>query len=168
MKIFRFGAISVFLLISSLSFAQDKIGHINSAELLSMMPEVKVADTELQRVAKQLEDQERNMIMEYQRKMSELEAQQDSLMPSILEMRYNELQDMQARIQNFQQKAQDDLMKKKEQIYSPILERAENSIREVAKENGYKYVLDSGMGAVLYFEETDDIMPLVKKKLNLE
>src|ERR1700741_3650820 len=34
------------------------------------------------------------------------------------------------------------------------------------KEAGYKYVLDTSTGMVLYSEASDDILPLVKKKLD--
>ncbi|HXU27839.1 MAG TPA: OmpH family outer membrane protein, partial [Bacteroidia bacterium] len=35
----------------------------------------------------------------------------------------------------------------------------------VAKENGFKYVLDTSTGIVLFHEPSDDIFALVKKKL---
>ena len=40
------------------------------------------------------------------------------------------------------------------------------AIEAVAKENSYKYVLDTSTGNVLYSEPADDILPLVKKKLD--
>ena len=43
--------------------------------------------------------------------------------------------------------------------------KATIAIDLVAKENGYKYVLDTSSGNVLYTEPADDILPLVKKKL---
>ena len=38
----------------------------------------------------------------------------------------------------------------------------------MGKENGYTYIFDAGVGAVLYSQDSDDIMPLVKKKLGLK
>jgi outer membrane protein len=46
-------------------------------------------------------------------------------------------------------------------------ESRKKSVEEVAKENGYKYVIDSSQGTLLYSEPADDVMPLVKKKLGL-
>jgi Skp family chaperone for outer membrane proteins len=37
----------------------------------------------------------------------------------------------------------------------------------VAKEKGYDYILDTGLGMVLYASDSEDILPLVKKKLGL-
>ena len=41
------------------------------------------------------------------------------------------------------------------------------TIKDVAKEAGYRNVIDSSMGVMLYSNPDDDLMPLVKKKLNL-
>ncbi|MFN9882854.1 MAG: OmpH family outer membrane protein, partial [Bacteroidota bacterium] len=64
--------------------------------------------------------------------------------------------------------AQEKLQTKKQEIYSPILKKAEDAVKAVAKENGYAYVFDTSIGAVIYAQDADDIMPLVKKKLNLK
>ncbi len=53
-------------------------------------------------------------------------------------------------------------------MYSPILKKAEDAIKQVAKENNYSYVFDMGTGAVIYAQDSDDLMPLVKKKLGLK
>ena len=44
-----------------------------------------------------------------------------------------------------------------------------NAIKEVGKENGFTYVFDLSAGGILYFaDNTEDILPLVKKKLGLQ
>ena len=96
--------------------------------------------------------------MANEEKMSDLEK----------EMAADELQDLQNRIDKFRTKAQEKLDMEKEKIYSPILEKAQNAIDEVATENGYNYVFDTGYGILLHFDKGDDIMPLVKKKLGIE
>ena len=53
-------------------------------------------------------------------------------------------------------------------MLKPIVDRAKKAIEEVGKENGYTYIFDAGVGAVLYSQDSDDIMPLVKKKLGLK
>ena len=51
-------------------------------------------------------------------------------------------------------------------LLTPIIDRAKEAIRDVAKENGYTYIFDSAVGVTLY-EGGDDVLPLVKKKLGL-
>jgi outer membrane protein len=46
------------------------------------------------------------------------------------------------------------------------MEKAKKGIEAVAKEGGYKYVLDTSVGNVLYSEPADDIFAAVKKKLD--
>ena len=75
---------------------------------------------------------------------------------------------MQARIDSFQKSAQDDITKKENELLKPILDKAKKAIEDVATENKYNYVFETGYGAVLYSDPGDDILPLVMKKLGLK
>jgi outer membrane protein len=79
-----------------------------------------------------------------------------------------ELQDLQARIQSFEEQAQTELQTKQEEMLKPLVDKAKEAIGEVAKEHGYTYVFDSALGVLLYSEESDNIMELVKKKLGIK
>jgi outer membrane protein len=73
---------------------------------------------------------------------------------------------LQADIQQFSQSAEQDMMKKKEELYMPIYNKAKTAINEVAKAKGYDYVLDSSEGlGVLMTNSANDLMNDVKKKL---
>jgi outer membrane protein len=160
--------LSGFLLMSANLFAQAvKIGHINSAELLSLMPESKTADGELQKFGQSLEAQLKTMGAEYQTKLQDYQSKESLMADAIKQTKEKEILDLQGRIQEFQQTAQESIQKKKEELYSPVLKKAEDAINEVAKENGYTYVLDSSLGVVLYKLDGNDLGPLVKKKLGL-
>lgn len=146
----------------------QKLGHINSSDLLQKMPEVKVADSTLALYQKQLEDQNSKMISAYQ---SMLSAYQDSSKiwnEVIAEYRQNELSQMEQNIQDFQQSAQDKFANKKDELYSPILKKADDAIKAVAKANSYAYIFDTSDGAVLYSSDSDDIMSLVTKQLGIQ
>jgi len=116
-----------------------KFGHINSAELLSAMPEVKDADKKLQEFAASLENQLKLMTNEYQTKVQTYQSQQASMADPIKDAKVKEITDLEGRIQEFQQTAQESVSKKKEELYSPILKKAENAIVDLAKEKGYAY-----------------------------
>ncbi|HRC33703.1 MAG TPA: OmpH family outer membrane protein, partial [Bacteroidia bacterium] len=79
-----------------------------------------------------------------------------------------EITDLEDRIREFQQSAQENISKKKEEIYAPILKKAEEAIKGIAKEKGYTYIFDAGVGVLLYSQDSDDILPLVKAKLGLK
>lgn len=52
-------------------------------------------------------------------------------------------------------------------MYGPILQKANDGIKAVAKANGYTYIFDSGAGSILFAEESDDVLPLLKAHLKL-
>ena len=84
----------------------------------------------------------------------------------IKKTKQDELQSLQTRIQDFNQQAQMDYQKKSAELTAPIVEKAKKAIEAVAKENGYKYVLDTSSGTVLFSEQSEDILIAVKKKLD--
>jgi outer membrane protein len=161
----------VLALFSTASFAQTlKFGHINSAELIQMMPETKGADSTLKRHAEQLDAQLKGMTAEYQSKLQAYQQKMDSMPDAIRTVKEKELTDLGQRIQDFQQTAQDGIQKKKEEVYGPIFKKAEDAIKQIAKDKSYSYIFDTSpnLGTVIYAQESDDIMPLVKTKLNIK
>lgn len=145
-----------------------KLGHINSNQLLSIMPETKAADSVLQKFGSSLQNQLQTMSTEYDTKVTDYKKNEASMLDAVKEMKVKEITDLEDRIREFQQSAQDNVSKKKEEVYQPILKKAEEAIKSVAKEKGYTYIFDAGIGALLYSQDSDDILPLVKAKLGLK
>jgi outer membrane protein len=95
------------------------------------------------------------------------QSQSATMSDLIKQTKEKELQDLQGRIDAFQQKAQTDLQAKQAELVQPFIDKAKVAVKEVAKENKYTYILNSIEDVVLYSETSDDIMPLVKKKLGI-
>ncbi len=148
----------------------SKVGHINVDQLISLMPETKEAEKALQAYAQSLETDLTDMQTELQTKVNKFRANEAVMTELSKENKYKEIQDLDSRIQEYQQKAQQDLQKKEMELLTPVLEKAQNAITEVATEGGFAYILDSSnsKGNVIYHEGGTDIMPLVKKKLGLQ
>jgi len=157
----------VMMTVSIAMFAQKgpKIGHINSNDLLTAMPERANIQKELEQHAEQLRATLDAMRKEYETKVAEFQSKQDVMTDIIKETKIKEITDLEKRITEFQQTAEADLQKKEQELLQPIIDKAKEAINTVAKENGYTYVLDSSVGVVLYSIEGDDILPMVKKKL---
>lgn len=147
--------------------AQQKIGHINADELLQMMPETKAAQTQLEAYGKQLEKELEEMANELDRKYKSFVDNQAVLTTLAKQSKQQELQQLQQRIQQYEQDAQRDLQNKQVELLTPIIEKATKAVQEVAKENGYAYILDSSQSKAVIISQNDatDIMKLVKKKL---
>lgn len=156
--------------LSTFTFAQKsvKIGHINSNELLAAMPERETVQKQIEDHAAQLTATMDAMRKEYETKVGEFQAKQDVMTDIIRDNKIKEITDLEKRITEFQKTAQADLQKKEETLLQPIIDKAKKAIDDVAKENNYTYILDSSLGVVLYSIDSDDILPLVKKKLNIQ
>lgn len=147
--------------------AQSKIAHINTSELMNAMPEMKVFEKKLKDFENVLRAQLEDMQNELQKKY--MDYMQDSVSPpAIMEIKKKKLEDLQANIQQFAQSAEQDMAKKKEELYLPIYNKAKDAINEVAKSKGFDYVLDSSEGlGVLVVQPLNDLLNDVKKKLGI-
>ena len=162
--------IALFLFSGTTVNAQNyKFGHINSQELLSIMPERDSAEAKIQLYAKKLESQLEIMNVEYNNKLNDYVENRDNLAPLVKQTKEQELNEIQKRIQDFTANAEQELQQQNAQLIQPIILKAEKAIKDVAKENGFTYIFDLSRGSVIYFsEQSEDILPLVKKKLGLE
>ncbi len=145
-----------------------KLGHINSNDLMQIMPGRDSAQTVLQAEVQELETTLKTMQSEMEKRYNEYMENQSGWTELIRNTKQREIQDMGARIQEFQENAQKQLQQREQELLKPIIDRAKKAIEDVAAEGGYSYVFDSGVSALLYSPESDDIMPLVKKKLGLK
>ena len=153
------------ILISGNSFAQ-KSGHIDTQALLTAMPERQQAQAELQKAAKEYQNQIEEMQVEYNKKYQDYAQGADSLSNLIRQTKEQELMELQQRIQAFQQNAQKELADKETQLFQPIMDKAKKAIQEIGKENKLLYIYDSS--TLLYIsDQSVDILPLVKKKLGI-
>ena len=160
---------AVFILAATVCTAglsAQKIAHISLDSLVSLMPETKTAKDVAQNYLKNLEGEIAKMTDEFQKKYSDYMAAGETMSELVRKTKEEELTQMQRRIEDFRGQAQQDYQKKYGELTAPIMEKAKKGIEAVVKEGGYKYVLDTSMGNVLYTEPADDILLSVKKKLD--
>ncbi len=147
---------------------KTKIGVINIGELLKLMPEYDSVMVAYQAKYDQMQKDLQQLYSEFQTKKEAYGKDQDNLTDMMKSIRMQELDDLQKRIQSFQEGAQDELNKFVDAKQAPILKKIRTAINEVAKENGFTHILNNSQDQVLYYAEAFDILPLVKKKLNLK
>lgn len=150
-------------------FAQEaKVALVNSNEILQIMPEITAMQGQLKELNDQFTKEMKTMEDEWTNKYNSYIAQQDSLTENIKTKRMQELQDIQDRMQNFSQVAQQDMGKKQQELLAPIQEKLRNAIKAVGDEKGYTYIFDNNPLIVLYVGNAAvDATPLVKAKLGL-
>jgi outer membrane protein len=146
----------------------QKIGYIDFNSLVAAMPGVDSVKIKLQTYQKTLSDQLDAMRAEFENKYLEYQQASSGMSDLIKQTKEKELQDLQGRIDAFQQKAQTDLQTKQQELLQPIVTKAKAAIKEVAKENKYTYIVNAIEDILLFSEPADDILPLVKKKLGIQ
>ncbi len=155
--------------VSTLSAQSNaKLGYINSSELMQMMPGMDTVETALTAHRASLEQTMQTMVQEYQNKGAEFQNSYNTMSQIIRQTKEKELQDMQTRIQQFQQTADQDLQRKQGELFNPLITRAQKAIADVSKENGFTYVFDVSTGSLVYYESGENIMDLVKTKLGIK
>ncbi|WP_134088380.1 OmpH family outer membrane protein [Olivibacter sp. XZL3] len=167
-------AAGLFLTVGAVN-AQQKIGHVNSQEILFLMPEYKTANQALETFVGTKRTEIQQMDAERQKKITAFmdkqktrsEANKETV-DQELQTLSTEIQQMEGRMGEVQQKAEQEVGAKREEVFQPVFEKAEKAIQAVAKEKGYAYILDIAQQSVLYFEGGDDISAAVKTKLGID
>jgi outer membrane protein len=161
---------ALFITFSSSTQAQNnvKIGYIDFNTLVSAMPGIDSVKIKLQKYQQTLSDQMDAMGAEFENKYLDYQSKSSGMSDLIKQTKEKELTDLQGRIDAFKAKAQTDFQSKQQELLQPIISKAKDAVKEIAKENKYTYVINSIEDIMLYAEPTDDIMPLVKKKLGIQ
>lgn len=85
---------------------------------------------------------------------------------AVKDVRRGELQKMLQDLQTEDQRIQQQLQQRQQELITPINRKAFDAIQSVAKENGYSYIFEKG--ALLVAPPAEDVLPLVAKKLNVK
>lgn len=144
----------------------QKYGHVNSGEILQVMPGVDSLQIKLQAFQSDLQAMYESMMNEYQTKKDKFDREVGTMSSAVRQVREKELEDLGLRIQEFQSNAQEDLEEKQYELAKPFQDAIQNAIDKVAKANGFAYIFDTKI--LLYYESGEDITPLVKKELGIK
>lgn len=168
-NMFKLVAVVAFLLTAMGVSAQVKLGHIETQKLIQAMPEMAAARKTMETKQTEIEKELTNMQEQFKMKLDEYSKNGKAMSDVIRASKEQELQELQQRIQSFQQIAMDNLEKTQAELMQPIMDKALNAIKAVGKEHGFTYIFDLSQGGILYnADNTEDVLPLVKKKLGLQ
>ena len=155
------------LLIVPMALSAQKFGHVNTQELFAQMPEVAQIRLKMDTIQGQYEAQLASMNEEIQKKVQDYQAQEATMAEAVKQIRQQELQDMQQRIQIFYQTAEQDIQKKQQELLTPVHERMAKAINAVGEREGYTYIFDAA-AMVHIGPDAQDAMPAVKKELGIK
>lgn len=161
--------IAILFLMAPLAIFAQKFGHLNSADIIQVMPEYTAAQTELQKLEKQYSDELKMMETELSKKSEEYEAQKATLPANIQQRREQELQELYGRMSQYYQQSQQELAQASQEKMATLTEKITKAIKEVGVAGGYLYIFDVASG-IPYISETlsTDVTAQVKAKLGIK
>ncbi len=168
-RTFQLLVLATLCVFSANMYAQKagKLGHFNSNELMQRMPEADSIQNVLKNYATELETELKAMQGEYTRLVQEYEAKKDQLTDLLRTNKENEINGVMQRMEAFNQSAQLDLQNKQNELMNILIEKIKSAVAEIAKEHKYTYIFESN-GILWYSEDSEDITPLLVKKMNLK
>lgn len=154
--------------------AQQKIGNINTDEVFSNLPDVKMASETVDNLTKVKKAEIDKIIAEYQTKLKTAQDKEKTLteankatLTKELEAAQTELDNLAKKIEDARAQAAKEISAKQGELYNPLQQKVKDAIAVVAKEKGLNYVFDvAARGSnLVYTEGGEDITDLVKVKL---
>ncbi|MBO4814056.1 MAG: OmpH family outer membrane protein [Muribaculaceae bacterium] len=145
-----------------------KFGVLNPAEIVQVMPEYATAQNTLKAASDKYEAQAKTLQDEYNKKLTELEnLEKNKADQATMDAKINEIQDLQQRMQTFQQTASKDMQQQQETLMAPIQQKLIGAIQAVGGAGGYAGILD---GSVLLYKGTqlEDVAAKVKAQLGIK
>ena len=159
----------ILLLIAPMSVFAQKFGHIKTQEILVAMPDYIKAQTDIQTMQKQYEDEMKRAQEEFNKKFTAYQEEQANLPKNIQERRQKELQELNQKGMQMQQDAQLELERSWMSMLEPIAKKIEDAIKAVGQEGGYVYIFDLNATQIPFVNETlsTDVTGAVKAKLGI-
>ena len=145
----------------------QKIGHVNSQEIMALMPETKRMGEKLDSLQSMYETQLANMQEEFNKKVAEFQQQQTTMTAGVREFRQQELAEMEQRMQMFYQTIQQDLQAKQVEYLQPVRTALLAAINKVGAAKGCTYVMDQA-GMLYISPDATDLTTAVKAELGIK
>lgn len=161
--------IAMLFLMAPLAIFAQKFGHLNSADIIQVMPEYTAAQTELQNLEKQYTNELQLLESELAKKSEAYEKEKATLPANIAQRREAELQELYGKMQQYYQTSQQELAQASQEKMAALTEKITKAIKEVGVAGGFLYIFDTASG-IPYISETlsTDVTAQVKAKLGIK
>ncbi|MGN6533945.1 MAG: OmpH family outer membrane protein [Ginsengibacter sp.] len=144
----------------------QKIGYISADEIIQLMPEAATVQHDLDQYQQSLYQNAQDKQNAFNEALQKFVKDSSTMSPSLKEVKRSDLQKQSQELAGEQQRIQNDFEQKRQELSAPIQKKLQTAIEDVAKENGYTYVMPRE--ALIVMPSTNDIGPLVIKKLGLK
>ena len=153
--------------LSTISFAQTKVGTVNSNYIVNLMPESAIAFKRTENYALKLDSTFSVKISEYRKKLDDFKKNENTLGILAKKTATEEITALETDVKNYQQNAQKLIQLKQEELMRPLYKKLSNAIQEVAKAEEFTQILTTSGNEIAYIDSKFDITELVIKKLGI-
>jgi len=157
------------LLLPALAGAQSKIGHINSEAIMQALPEAQDAQKSLDALVAQWETELQKMQDDWKKKFDDYEKKKLILTEQARADQERQLRELDASISDLRNRKfgqNGELFTKQNEVMKPIQNKLFTVLEELAKDEGYDYILDkSGDILLLYANTKNDLTQTVLERM---
>lgn len=147
--------LGLFVVIGFSTFAQTKIGHVDSQKLLDTLPSRKEAIRKLDSMKLAGMEELKIMDADFQKAYQDYLPKQGSMSPAERQIVEGRLMQKQQMLEATQASLEEGLQLRSEELNKPILDNVQKAIDIVAERNKLNYVLD--VSATMYWKKGIDI-----------
>lgn len=154
-----------------LSGMAQKFGVVDIESIFQAMPESAAMRTEIEQTSKKFEDEYKRLSDEVNKLFADFQTiQNDPNTPeSIKERRVNEIQERQAKAEQYRNIAMQDIQRLTEQLSLPIQTKLTDAVKAVGSEGGFTFILPNEQALLLYQgPDVVDVTAQVRAKLGLK
>ena len=162
--------IMLFLLISSLAYAEIKIGYVDSNEIMNNFEEVRQVQVDLEKEQRKLESEFNSLVAQLDSLQQDYDRQRLLMSDARRIEKETEIINMKKTAEQFQLKKfgpEGEIYRKQNELLKPVLKKIDEAIQKVGSEQGYDFILDAMSGALLYALDshnlTEDVMEQLSK-----
>lgn len=158
-----------FIFLSQLSYAQIKIGYVDSDAIMAKLPDAQDAQQQLDAMIQEWQNELNTLEKTWKDKYDDYEKRKLIMSDQTRAQTESELVKLEEKMNEYRQKkfgTNGELFQKQDELMKPIQNRVFNAIKEVAEDEELDFVFDrSGDILFLYAKEKYDITNLVLEKL---
>jgi len=162
----------VFALLSSWSFAQLKIGYVDSDTILDNTPDVQDARQKIDNLIQEWQTEIRRMENELNAKKDDYEKRKLIMTDQTSSEALAEIAKLEKELADYRDKkfgANGELFQKQDELMQPIQNKIFNIIQEIATEEELDYVFDRSGDIIFLFANPDyDLTSKVVERLKVE
>ena len=158
------------LALASFTFADVKIGYVDSNEIMNNFDEVRQVQADLEKEQRRLESEFNELVYSLDSLKQDFDRQRLLMSDTRRNEKENEILNKEKSVQKFQLDKfgpEGEIYKTQNQLLKPVLAKIDVAIQKVGSERGYDFILDAMSGALLYALDshnlTEDVMDELAK-----